>query len=589
MIRRFFAGSILGLGILGLGCSDDPASNGGTGGAANTGGGLGTGGVTNTGGLPGVGGEVGSGGVPGTGGAGAAPGTGGSGPATGGGGGVPGTGGVSGDGGTPGGGGGSGGEVTTDGDPIPKPSLITSAAGAFWKTDVEPTMGGTTATITVNPDMELQDWIGWGGTFNEVGWNELMKLDAAERDAVMKLLFSRVDGLALTWGRIPIGASDYAIERYSLCDAPCNADNIEETFSIEHDKDPQRGLIPYIKAAQAVVEAEKATYKGIRDITFWGSPWSPPPWMKTNNAFDKGMMKNDTPTRKALAKYFRLFVEGYEAEGIPIDFVSPQNEPGWAQGYPSCAWGPFTDGQTVDTSTPAFLGSFVTEDLIPELAGKADVWFGTLSNTAHFDAYYQSLADKSAVKGVGLQWETEDDVSTPLGDNMTVMQTEHRCGNYPWVGAASSAEDATIDTFWAEYAPNNYHYAVESWDHFKRWIEKGVHSYVAWNMVLDRVGRNLDLERPWPQNALISFNQDGSTNVTPYYYVFRHVTQYAEPGGKRIGVTGGNALAFKNPDGSIVVAMYNSGGAAETTLSIGGTMLQFTVPGNGWATVNYTP
>ena len=188
MIRRFFAGSILGLGILGLGCSDDPASNGGTGGAANTGGGLGTGGVTNTGGLPGVGGEVGSGGVPGTGGAGAAPGTGGSGPATGGGGGVPGTGGVSGDGGTPGGGGGSGGEVTTDGDPIPKPSLITSAAGAFWKTDVEPTMGGTTATITVNPDMELQDWIGWGGTFNEVGWNELMKLDAAERDAVMKLL-----------------------------------------------------------------------------------------------------------------------------------------------------------------------------------------------------------------------------------------------------------------------------------------------------------------------------------------------------------------------------------------------------------------
>lgn len=78
-------------------------------------------------------------------------------------------------------------------------------------------------------------------------------------------------------------------------------------------------------------------------------------------------------------------------------------------------------------------------------------------------------------------------------------------------------------------------------------------------------------------------------NVTPYYYVFRHLSQYVLPGGKRIGVTGGDALAFKNPDGSIVVAMYNSGAAAQTTLSIDGTMMQFTVPQKGWATVNYTP
>lgn len=595
-LNRTFISTVgigMGLSLLGAvacGTSNDPG-NPGAGGTAQVGGN----GNPGAGGAPGVGGIPNGGGGSGSGGdtlAGGGPGAGGDGA-----GGAPPAGGGGNAGGSGSGGEiGVGGSVTTEGDPIPKPKLITSAAGAFWKTDAEPTMGGTTANITVNPSMEHQAWLGWGGTFNEVGWRELMKLDAAERERVMKLLFSRVDGLALTWGRIPIGASDYAVERYTLCDAPCNADNIETTFSIDHDKDPQRGLIPYVKAAQAVVEAEKAQYKGIRDITFWGSPWTPPPWMKTNNAYDKGVMKNDTATRKAYAKYFRLWVEGYEAEGIPIDHVYAQNEPGWSQGYPTCAWGPYTDSttNTDNTATPAFLGNFVAEDLIPELGDKADVWFGTFSNSKYFSNYWGSLSDKSLVKGTGLQWATIDNASTAVSAGLT-MQSEHKCGNYPWLGdqgktsTAASAEAADYDTFWKDWAPNNYNYAVESWGLFKEWITAGVNGYSAWNMVLDRVGRNLDQERPWPQNALISFNQDGTVNVTPYYYAFRHLTQYVEPGAKRIGVSGGDALAFKNPDGSIVVAMFNSGDAAQTTLSIGGTMLQFTIPQRGFATVNYTP
>ena len=45
-------------------------------------------------------------------------------------------------------------------------------------------------------------------------------------------------------------------------------------------------------------------------------------------------------------------------------------------------------------------------------------------------------------------------------------------------------------------------------------------------------------------------------------------------------------LAFKNPDGSLVAVMFNSGSSAKTTtLSIGGAKLQFSVPGNGFASV----
>jgi glucosylceramidase len=120
----------------------------------------------------------------------------------------------------------------------------------------------------------------------------------------------------------------------------------------------------------------------------------------------------------------------------------------------------------------------------------------------------------------------------------------------------------------------------------KEWIEAGVHIYSAWNMVLDPGGFNLDLSRPWPQNALIV--ADGTTyKTTSYYNVFRHLAQYVYPDAVRVDVTG-DALAFKNADGSVVTIMHNPGGTeAATTLSVDGTMLQFSIPASGWATVTW--
>ncbi|XYH95464.1 glycoside hydrolase family 30 beta sandwich domain-containing protein [Sorangium sp. So ce1128] len=63
---------------------------------------------------------------------------------------------------------------------------------------------------------------------------------------------------------------------------------------------------------------------------------------------------------------------------------------------------------------------------------------------------------------------------------------------------------------------------------------------------------------------------------------------YIDPGATRVGTTGGDALAFKNPDGTIVTILYNSGNSAKTTLlGVAGEKLQFSVPAHGWATVNW--
>ena len=105
-------------------------------------------------------------------------------------------------------------------------------------------------------------------------------------------------------------------------------------------------------------------------------------------------------------------------------------------------------------------------------------------------------------------------------------------------------------------------------------------------MVLDTVGLGNDTTRVWPQNALLTVDTTAKKlNITPTYYVFRHLAQYVEQGAKVLPTTGGDALAFKNPDGKIVTVLYNSGAAKTAIVSAGGKMLSFPIPAAGWATV----
>lgn len=447
---------------------------------------------------------------------------------------------------------------TTGGPGEPEPTLITSGQGNYWVVG-EVTEGAGSATVTVNEDQTFQNWIGFGGTFNEAGWDALKEVSAEDRDLAIRLLFDKTDGIGFTHGRIPVGSSDYGLDRYSLAETP----NDYEMANFSIDRDLQ-DLIPYIHAALAVNP----------DIKFWASPWSPPPWMKDNNAFDRGNMKSDGQTLAAHALYLARFVEEYAAEGIVIEAIHPQNEPGYAQDYPSCLW------------SGSLMASYIADHLGPLFAERlpdTEVWLGTMSNpndSSIVSAVMGNATAQGFVKGIALQWGMGDgNLPSQYASQyqIPIMQSEHKCGNYPWEGGN------------ANLAPNDHAYAEESWGFFKNWIGKNVNAYMAWNMVLDTVGRNLDMVRPWAQNALLAVDRNsGVLKITPTYYLFRHMGQYIEPGAVRVGTQGGDALAFKNPDGSIVTVMFNqSQQAADTTLSVAGATLQFTIPARGWATVNW--
>ena len=448
--------------------------------------------------------------------------------------------------------------------------LVTSAPNAYWNTTGTMSVVTTgNADVTVNDATTMQTWEGFGGSFNEMGWNYLSMLSPADRDKAIQLLFG-ADGARFAFGRIPIGASDYAMSRYTLDEVSSGTDPNLTSFAITRDTDK---LIPFIKAAQNV--------KG--NIRFWGSPWTPPTWMKSSpyqsgnqvSAFDGGTMKSDDATMKAYAQYLIKWVQAYQGQGITVEAVAPQNEPNFGQNYPSCLWGT----STYVTFVGKYLGPAITTAGI-----NLKIMLGTMSNDSGgkdpsiMTGVMSDATAKPYIKVLGLQWGMLSQLSTARSYNLPLWQTEHKCGNYPWNPAGAPAYKTT--------APNDQAYAVESWGLIRDWIKGGVTAYSAWNMVLDTVGKGIDTTRDWAQNALLTINTSSKTlNLTPTYHVFRHFSQFVEPGAKVVATSGGDAIAFKNPNGSIVTVMYNSGGAKTTIVSASGKKFQFSMPGSGWATV----
>ena len=461
------------------------------------------------------------------------------------------SGGSSGIAGQPGTGGGSGGASSA-------PELMTSGPGAYWVPGQVTKVTTGTAGLVIDQNTKYQRFDGFGGAFNEMGWDALSVLPADQVTNAMKLLFDAQAGAKFVYGRVPIGASDYAMSWYTLDDTA--GDYSMSKFSISRD---QQKLIPYIKAALQVRS----------DLHLWGSPWIPPSWMEDSSS----NMKSDAQTQQAYALYLAKFVQEYGKVGITIGAVHPQNEPGYARVH----W------------TQSLLVNFFKTYMGPTFAQQnvtAEVWCGTMSAPADANIATAVAADPASlayVKGFGLQWNLQSTVAT-LAPKATVMQTEHPCGNY------------NFDTpYWkqsqynASKPPNDHAYGEESWQLIRDWITSGVNSYNAWNMVLDTVGKSLD---GWPQDALLIVDRSAKTlTATAAYYAFRHFSAYIVPGATRIGTQGTNdALAFKNPDGSVIVEVYNkTSSAAATTVGVGSalsqTLYQFTVPAHGWATLRVTP
>lgn len=370
---------------------------------------------------------------------------------------------------------------------------------------------------------------GFGGCFNELGFVALSHLPEEERAGLMHSLFHPEGDHKFSICRLPIGASDYALEWYSLNETDGDLDMVH--FSIERDR---QYLIPYIKEA----------LKLNPELKLFASPWSPPTWMKFPKAYNYGTLRWEKDILEAYALYFVKFVEAYREEGITIHQVHVQNEVVADQKFPSCVW------------TGEQLREFIRDYLGPAFEQHGldtEIWLGTINapeawdewikkKATDFDAYAHTvLSDPEAykyVKGVGYQWAGKHAIQRTVQSypELRYMQTENECG------------DGENTWFYARYVFNLY----------QHYFSNGVNAYIYWNMVLEPKGRST---WGWEQNAMITVDPASKESKrNPEFYVMKHFAHFTGPNDRRIGLKGpwsGNAIAFEKPDGTKVIVIAN--------------------------------
>lgn len=449
---------------------------------------------------------------------------------------------------------------------------VTSTDEARWQVGADLAMTAVAAdakpAIEVFAEQARQTIDGFGGCFNELGWEALLSLPAAEREKVLRQLFS-AEGANFGLCRTPIGSSDYAFSYYSYDDVP--EDFAMENFNVDRDR---YVLLRFIKAAKEIRP----------DLRLWASPWCPPAWMKINqhyalNVGPAGSLSTTMPPGKRIANnatafrmqheyleayalYFSKYVQAYRREGVEISRVCVQNEIAYTPFWPSCTW------------RPEDLAFFIGKYLGPRFAQDqltTEIWLGTVNwpDAGYVRTVMKDPAAQGVIKGIGLQWAAKKAVEAIHTEypSLPLMQTESECGN----------------------GEKNWKSAEYTWSLMHRYLSNGASAYMYWNMVLESSGRSA---WGWKQNMLVAVDQkSGEVAYTPEFYLMMHLSHFVLPGARRVQTSGaGDHLAFVNPDGTRVLVLANTTDAAKTVaVAAAGRQFEVPLPAHSFSTLTWSP
>jgi O-glycosyl hydrolase len=393
-------------------------------------------------------------------------------------------------------------------------------------------------TIKVDDIVKYQKVQGFGAALTDSSAWLISKLPASSRDALLKRLFDPSTGIGLSMVRLPMGASDFtATGNYSYDDMPAGqTDPKLSRFSVQHDK-PY--IIPQLRQALALNPSLKVT----------ATPWSPPGWMKTSGSMIGGTLKDEYSA--AFADYFVKFIQAYGKAGVPISYVTPQNEPLNAPTWPGTALTPSQEIKLVQQMGQAFAANHLSTKIL--------AW----DHNWDVPSYPESIFNHPATSdyAVGTGWHIYS--GSPIYQTLT-----HN--DYP--GKESYLTEATGGD-WQAGNQVAFHDALDTWviNGTRNWAN-GV---MLWNIALDpdKGPLNSDTNGIGICRGLVTIDPaKGSVTYNADYHALAQVSRFVKPGAHRIysntfGAGSIENVAFQNPDGSKVLVAYNDSNAA-TTFSV---------------------
>ncbi len=174
-------------------------------------------------------------------------------------------------------------------------SLTTPSGPAGWITTADgarrvaalsaaqllPSTSRSAVHVPVDDTTRYQRMDGFGAALTESSAHLLMGLTPAARTAALRSLFDPLTGAGIDLLRLPLGASDFSLSRYTYDDVPAGeTDPTLSRFSLAHD---DAEIIPVLREALAINPS----------LRVLGTPWSAPAWMKTSRSLLGGALAED--------------------------------------------------------------------------------------------------------------------------------------------------------------------------------------------------------------------------------------------------------------------------------------------------------
>jgi len=404
----------------------------------------------------------------------------------------------------------------------PTPSVAWKAAAGYHPSD----------TVTLDPDNKFQEILGFGAAFTDAACFTFNRLGPAAREKLFHDLFHPSE-MGLSVCRTCIGSSDYSTHVYSFDEGDPDPDL--NRFSIEHD---HAYILPMLR------EARKAN----PDLFLFSSPWSPPGWMKSSRSILGGSMRREF--MPSYVNYFVKFLQGYEAEGVPVQAVTVQNEVDTDQDghMPACTWPMENEADFVRNYLgPAFERSGI----------KTRIWI----IDHNYNLWGRALGE----------------LETPDVRRYTNAVAWHGyLGKVEWIDRVHTVYP-DVEMYWTEGGPDytdpNYAKDWSKWSAtFAGILRHWCRSITGWNLALDERGSpNIG---PFNCGGLLTINSiSQEISYSGQYWALAHYSRFVRRRAHRIDSQGAapnlHHLAFENPGGQRVLVLTNTGVSRECHVRLG--------------------
>ena len=388
-----------------------------------------------------------------------------------------------------------------------------------------PKVGDASAPcVTIDASTTYQTMDGFGFALTGGSALHLARMTAGARRRLLKDLFATgKTGIGVNYLRLSVGASDLSVQPYSYDDRPAGQTDLDLTHFNLFAGDPE--VVPVVKQILAVNPA----------VRFMGSPWSAPPWMKTNESFIGGELKPEFLS--VYARYLVAYLEAMRTEGIEFHSLTPQNEPHHPGNEPSM-W--MSAAQQAD---------FIGQHLGPALrAAQLDTGiFCWDHNCDEPDYPLAVLGDTAANPFVaGTAWHLYKGDISALSQVHDAFPHKKTYFSEQWV---SSTGDFADSLRW--HAANVFIGSIRNWSQL----------VLEWNLAADPADLPHTAGGCLTCKGGITIDGDAYTRNVGYYLV-GHFSKFVPVGSVRVAsniIDGLPNVAFKTPDDRIVLVVVNDG------------------------------